>query len=64
MSEELELEEHTCPFCELSQEDCKCENKCPVCGGETDPLDGSICVGCESYHADCTCRTKTQESQS
>ena len=64
MSEELELEEHTCPFCEKSQDDCKCEhNGCPKCGGETDPLDASMCIGCESYYGDCICETKEKERQ-
>lgn len=47
-----------CRFCERSQDDCDCQDKCPTCGGEMDPLDASICVGCDSYYGDCDCKRK------
>lgn len=56
MSEELEIESHTCPYCEKEQDDCLCQTSCPVCGGEMDPLDASLCKGCDSYYPECDCK--------
>ena len=62
MSQDLEIEEHICPFCEKSQDDCACQHEgCPACGGEMDPLDASECAGCESYYPECTCKQDNRE---
>lgn len=53
MSSNLELD--TCAFCEHEKDVCDCCTKCPKCHSEMDPLDASICLGCDSYYGDCIC---------
>ncbi|KKQ99336.1 MAG: hypothetical protein UT24_C0024G0011 [Candidatus Woesebacteria bacterium GW2011_GWB1_39_12] len=61
-SEELEIEEHTCAFCEKSCENCDCHPEgCPTCKGEIDPLDASICAGCQNYYGDCDCKRQIMQ---
>lgn len=53
---ELNIKETDCHICEKPHSECDCCSKCPKCHGEMDVLDASICIGCDSYYGDCTCK--------
>jgi len=59
---DLEIEELLCPYCEKHQDDCLCcdSSTCPVCKGDMDPLDASLCAGCQGYYPECTCKMTLQ----